>query len=74
MDFLKKTLQDKSLKVEQRAEALTALSAQPSPEVGRFLAGFAMGEAPSQLRAQAATELIRQLFSQWEGLRQWSGN
>lgn len=73
VDFLKKTLQDKSLKVEQRAEALTALSAQPSPEVGRFLAGFAIGEAPSQLRAQAATELIRQLFSQWEGLRQWSG-
>ena len=73
LGFLKNSVENTSLRDQDRTQAITALSAQASPEAGRFLAKFISSDAPAPLRATAAQKLLKQLFSQWTSLRQWSG-
>ena len=68
--FLEQVAGDDSLDVTDRIGAVEALGAQASPDVGVFLAGVASGQGPDPLRAKAAERLIKQMFSQWTGLRE----
>lgn len=69
VDYLRSVALDPGRSLQERQEAIQALGAQPSPEVGKWLARLVQENHPEPLREEAARRLIKQLFSQWIPLR-----